>query len=112
MAVGQLPRRIMREPYAQTLWTYLQLKDHERIEGLRRRKRQIDEAALAAFAFHEPRRIGDEYHQWKADIGLLPTHEEALDRAHDVIVAMRKIDRGEHPTTVVSGAIAEERDGH
>lgn len=84
----------MRRPYHRTLWTYLQLQEIERIDYLKKRGTQLHVAGLMAMAFGEPKRLTDEYHRWMDDLGMLPTPDEAIDRAHDVMAAMAAIHAG------------------
>lgn len=89
----------MRRPYYRTLWTYLQLQDIERIDALRDRGKQIHIAGLMAMAFAEPKRLTDEYHRWMDDLGMLPTQDETLDRAREVMAAMEAVHAGRLATT-------------
>lgn len=82
----------MRRPYYRTLWTYLQLQEVERIDALKKRGNELHVAGLLAIAFHEPKKLGDEYHRWMDELGMLPTAEEAIDRAQDVIAAVQALD--------------------
>lgn len=84
----------------------MHLLEHDRIESLKARGTAIGHAGLAAMAFHEPKRLADEHHRWLGDAGALPSHDEALANAEDVIEAMRQIDAGELATAVLMPGVA------
>lgn len=91
----------MRRPYYRTLWTFLRLREHERIDGLLRRAEQLRLAGLLAIAFHDPKRLADEDHRLKTDLGMIPTTEQLESKVADVVAAVRAIAAGELKTTVL-----------
>ena len=92
VAVGRLPREIMREPYAHTLWMFYQLEEHTRIDQYAERARSLDLAGLVACAFHEPKKLSDANQQLLDDAGLTPSVDDALAKAEETIAAMKQLD--------------------
>lgn len=83
---------VAREPYALTLYTFAQLQEHERIMGLVDRFRALETAGLLAFAFHEPKRLGDVYHELRREAGALPSDAESRALADEIIAAVKAHD--------------------
>ena len=94
----------MRRPYYRTLWTWVQLQEHERIEEIAERSRMLHMAGLLAIAFHEPKKLADEHHRLLKDSGMLPTPDEAIENVQDVIAMMRQ-------RALTSGEASEGNDG-
>lgn len=51
---------VLLQPFALTLYAWLQLQERDRIQALRDRERDIYRGELAAMAMNEPKRLGDE----------------------------------------------------
>jgi hypothetical protein len=92
---------VMRRPFHRTLWMFYQIQEVERIDALRDRMKMLGQAGMQAMAFHEPKRLADEHVRLKGDLGMLPTDDQVIERASDVIEAMRQIDAGTLPTRVL-----------
>lgn len=59
---------MLLQPFALTLYAWLQLQDRDRIQRLRDRERDIYRGELAAMAMNEPKRLGDERGEVVADM--------------------------------------------
>ena len=54
---------VLRQPWALTLWTFLQLQERDRVRSMVRRIERADDAMMAAWAFHEPEKVASERHE-------------------------------------------------
>lgn len=91
-ALGRTIQAVARDPYALTLWTFFALQEQERIDHNVERFRDIDRAGLVAFAFHEPKRLGEAWHDLHAELGGGRTMDENRALADEVARALRAHD--------------------
>jgi hypothetical protein len=94
-ATGQSVRVVSAESYALTYWTFLQLRECERIDRLLARSDRLDAAFLGAKAFHEPNRLNEDVMQLREEAGLERPATEILDRGRaimDMIAHARVVD--------------------
>jgi hypothetical protein len=78
---------VAREPYALTLWTYLQSEEAERLDSLTREREQIRGADMIATAFHDPKKLQRYDANWRSRVMGKPdelTQEELSARADDL----------------------------
>src|SRR4029077_11341994 len=76
---------VMEQPWALTLWTWMELTEYERISGLVAEQIELHGAFHTALAFHEPKRLKDEEWEWKKRAGLIQSAEEAFELARQMI---------------------------
>lgn len=84
---------VLEQPWALTLWTYYQLTERDRIKGLRRRIRDVNNAILTAVAFSsEPNKLTAERDAALAAARSAPmtrpTDDEWRQRAERLVAAI------------------------
>lgn len=62
-------RAVAAESYALTLWTFLQLRDRDRLRRASARFDRLDAADLLALAFHDPKLIAQERRTYVGSLG-------------------------------------------
>jgi len=85
---GRAVRRVAREPYELTLWTYLRLGELDRLDHVARRLERFDLAALVRLAVMEPKVLADAEQAFRRELedGPRPT------RAPDLAARLREYD--------------------
>lgn len=89
-AYGLDPDDVWQRPFHETLltlWTLLELEDHDRTE---RFVEDVRRAGMAAFAFHEPKGLSRYEHEAKERAGLLETIDDVRRRALDQVRRIRE----------------------
>jgi hypothetical protein len=79
-ATGEPLRRLLREPFAATLWTFYRLAEEEERGTLAARARSIDQAYYNRFAFMEPDDLQSAARKLDADVKALAAGDSG-DRA-------------------------------
>jgi hypothetical protein len=58
-AFGADPVAQMERDYAETLWSFMELREVERLDAFQREGEQLRGASFLAIAFHEPKKLKD-----------------------------------------------------
>lgn len=77
---------VLRQPFALTLYAFLQLKDRDRVADLRQRDRDVRLGVYMAHAMNDPKRLEEERANVLAEMRSPPTaiaQASALERARE-----------------------------
>jgi hypothetical protein len=72
---------VYREPYALTLWSFIQIADHEWIDSAMEKFRDFWRSKLTNFAVCGPEKLPLVLQDLQVEVGLLPSPEESAAAA-------------------------------
>lgn len=93
VATGQDVQAVARKPYVRTLWTFLHLVQHERLQSLRERGMQLTLATLIALSFHKPAGLKDVHARLLDEAGLAPSVDQVVAQGQALLAEVAEIDR-------------------
>lgn len=91
-AFGRDPHDVAAEPFARTAWSYLELVEAERLDGLARDADALMGASLTAMAFHDPKRLDGARRDLLARMRTVST-PDALARGQRIMAAIDHLPR-------------------
>lgn len=91
---GRSVAAVLEEPYALTLWAFVQMQDAERIAGEIRRRERLEMAHFDAYAFHAPKELG---RIEREVLGEIPTASAIAEKEARAIAKLRALHRPRTP---------------
>lgn len=76
---------VLKESYALTAWTYLQILEIRDADMLLDEGKRIDLAGKIGIAYHDPPGVKDLEETWQRKVGLLPSYAETIEKAKRMI---------------------------
>lgn len=83
---------VAREPFALTLFCFLLISEHERINGLLTKFRDLNVAGLQAVAFHEPKKLQDASRDLQREAGMLEDPSAARARGEAMLAELAGVE--------------------
>ena len=84
---GRPVKEILEQPFAITLWTWMELQETQRIERLIQEGHELNNASITSIAVNDPKQLREIEYDWKKRVGMVPdaqtTMQEVLDRFKD-----------------------------
>lgn len=91
--LGMKVQEVIEQPFALTLWTWMEIQEARRIESLIDDNRSLRDAGRLAMAFHEPNKLREEQAEWEVRAGIALSADDLRERAEKLasIVAKNNI---------------------
>jgi hypothetical protein len=85
---GQPFAKVMRDPYAFTLYQYVILQDLQRLEAVIAEAERLDLGGLVHYAFNAPGELRKRTLEFQGKLGLFQDRETVLERAQKMITEL------------------------